>query len=72
MTHSARTRTAAHGGRILALLAALSFAALSGATALAATSVSGTYIAVHRQGAITFTGQRAFRGGIEGKFVVDG
>jgi hypothetical protein len=53
----------------LLLAASLTFA---GWSAQAAPMMSGTYVTPARQGRISFVGLRAFRGGIEGKFNIDG
>jgi hypothetical protein len=45
---------------------------LSALPAQAAPTLKATYVATASQGTITYTAQRAFRGGSEGKFVVNG
>ncbi len=40
--------------------------------AQAASTLSGTYATPTRQGVIAFVGLRAFRGGMEGRFAIDG
>ena len=56
---------------VLGLLLAASLTLMAW-SAQAAPMMSGTYVTPARQGTISFVGLRAFRGGIEGKFNIDG